>query len=445
MIIDFKNNYIFRVEKFGSIIINRFNKKIYELNKGNTLYLVLKYYFGEEKAILECNKYNYEKDYKVLEKFIINEKLFENRKLNEIKNIEDLKNEIFYIWDNINHLSFPLQIALYPSLKCNLRCSFCFMNKKLLKEDENSYNNISEILKLIDEADKNGIGSFSILGGEPLLYRDILIILKELEKRKISSSITTNGTVLRKEVIDFLKNSKYITPIISIQTLNEKNKQLMGIDYKMILKNIKKLSNEGIKFNINSVYTIQTNEEIIEMLEEFNKLNIKKFGMGVYVETNKEIKNKIRTFYEIRKMKEFITNYIGEKKLDIFFSVEGCMIYFGYPEYKNKNIKLTNLEKLEYGCEVGQTKLEIMSDGKISVCAAHTHFDNKINNVFEKGIKYIWENNRDLKYYRSLKNSSKKCNECNIDFFCNGGCPAERIKQQKTFKIERERDTRCLY
>ena len=72
------------------------------------------------------------------------------------------------------------------------------------------------------------------------------------------------------------------------------------------------------------------------------------------------------------------------------------MLYFAYDYLAYNDIKVSNIQKLEYGCEVGQTKLEILSNGVISRYPAHTHLDKNTNNVFKKTIKYVWNNNKDL-------------------------------------------------
>ena len=121
------------------------------------------------------------------------------------------------------------------------------------------------------------------------------------------------------------------------------------------------------------------------------------------------------------------------------------MLYFAYEYLTYNDIKVSNIQKLKYWCEVGQTKLEILSNGVISGCPAHINLDKNTNNVFKKTIKYIWNNNKDLEYYRNLKNKDSRCDNCKLNFFCNGGCPAERIKQQKTLNIENRRDDRCQF
>ena len=52
--------------------------------------------------------------------------------------------------------------------------------------------------------------------------------------------------------------------------------------------------------------------------------------------------------------------------------IEGCMLYFAYDYLAYNDIKVSNIQKLKYWCEVGQTKLEILSNDVISGCL-HIH------------------------------------------------------------------------
>jgi len=48
------------------------------------------------------------------------------------------------------------------------------------------------------------------------------------------------------------------------------------------------------------------------------------------------------------------------------------MLYFAYDYLAYNDIKVSNIQKLKYWCEVGQTKLEILSNDVISGCL-HIH------------------------------------------------------------------------
>ena len=89
-----------------------------------------------------------------------------------------------------------LRIAV--TKECNLRCFYCYR-----KTNNNEQNNIlskDEIRKIVESATKLGISKIRFTGGEPLLRKDLLEIIKDTNSIKDVRNIclTTNGTLLTK-------------------------------------------------------------------------------------------------------------------------------------------------------------------------------------------------------------------------------------------------------
>lgn len=119
---------------------------------------------------------------------------------------------------------------------CNLRCSYCDTKYAL---ESNSGNEMS-IEQIINKINKIGIKNVTITGGEPLIHKDIDILISKLLETGYKVNIETNGSV----AID-----KYI------------GRCLITMDYKcpsslmessMNTSNIEKLTeNDVLKFVIN--------------------------------------------------------------------------------------------------------------------------------------------------------------------------------------------------
>ncbi len=76
---------------------------------------------------------------------------------------------------------------------CNLRCTYCYGN---FCHKSSSDLTAGETLQLVDEFARAGVRRITILGGEPLLYREIGPVVEEMGRRNISCSILTNGTLV---------------------------------------------------------------------------------------------------------------------------------------------------------------------------------------------------------------------------------------------------------
>lgn len=101
----------------------------------------------------------------------------------------------------------PLFISWELTWKCNQRCKYC--NLPYLSKNELT---TPEILQVIDEMALAGTKIISFSGGEPLIRKDLKIILKHTKMKRIKVMLVTNGAnvaALKKilNYIDILKIS----------------------------------------------------------------------------------------------------------------------------------------------------------------------------------------------------------------------------------------------
>lgn len=189
-----KENLLFRLEKFGGILINKTTFARIELNKLEACFLYAVRYCGLEKTI----KY-FEDNYQTQGlQNILEYDLFEENNGKDLvalpkdiikhaeKKIEELSKK--------NILSFPLELTIYPSMYCDLSCSFCF----LAEREEKSSKSAQDWRKILEQAKENGILSISILGGEPTRYYDIDNLLRVCDSLKLKTTITTNAQFIKK-------------------------------------------------------------------------------------------------------------------------------------------------------------------------------------------------------------------------------------------------------
>lgn len=87
--------------------------------------------------------------------------------------------------------------VLVPTYKCNQRCKCCYAMADIL----NSKNEMSlgEAKKSIDFFEMLGIKTYTLLGGEPLIYRNIIEVIEYANSKSITSWVVTNGMMLSNE------------------------------------------------------------------------------------------------------------------------------------------------------------------------------------------------------------------------------------------------------
>lgn len=428
------DNLLIRPEFFGGVIINRINMQRLELNREEVVYLyALELFSGDTEWADEAvrriigNDINIERllEYEIIQKDIKHIDV----KIDYAEVMSKIENEFTRIWNfPQKHLSAPMEITIYPTLSCNLNCKFCFVKNK---NENHRELDAQTWLKTIKEAKEMKVLSLSILGGEPTRYKYIDELLEGINKLELKTTITSNGISLKDRTKQTILNCGYIIPVFSIQSFTEKNQELMGVNYKKILETVEFMLDNNKEVRINSVYTNQEIEEFYEIIDYCVAKGICRYSIGVYVDVNDSNEQvKENGFYDIRILEEKLQEYIlkkhGEGKLDL--SVEGCMIYTGYPELEHDIVEISEFEQEYFGCRAGKSKLEIYPNGDVYPCIC---FENEVvptSNITQNSLKDIWDNDGFINELRNAKTTNNECIKCGFNIICNAGCPAIKMK-----------------
>lgn len=272
-----------------------------------------------------------------------------------------------------------LRISLTP--RCNLRCIYCHAEGEVEPDGEMSLEEIREILRV---AEKIGIRSVKFTGGEPLLRRDILDIVRAVPPG-IESSLTTNGTLLA-DLAQGLKDAGLSRVNVSLDTLRpERYREIAGRDLlPKVLAGIHAAIDAGltpVKLNMVLLKGINEDEiddflafvrgdkniilQVIELME-FNECHIH----GDVDKLEKEI---------AEHSKEILTRRMHHRKK---YCLDGAEVEVVRP--------LHNTEFCAY-CN----RLRVTSDGKLKPCLLRTdnHIDIRgrkgaeLEALFEKAVK----------------------------------------------------------
>ena len=84
--------------------------------------------------------------------------------------------------------------------KCNLRCIYCMPEEGVAKLEHRDILSFDEIIAIVREAAKLGINKLRLTGGEPLIRRGVVDLIRELKAIEgiDEISLTTNGSLLTK-------------------------------------------------------------------------------------------------------------------------------------------------------------------------------------------------------------------------------------------------------
>lgn len=170
---------------------------------------------------------------------------------------------------------------LFLTLGCNLRCTYCFAGTKVNKSmsPEIALETADFLLKLPDDS-----LNISFFGGEPMLkYNLIKPFVLHCEEfkgsKKISFSITTNGTLFNDEIIDFFQEHD-VMYTISFDG-NRKTQDIGrptvtgGPSFDMVIKNIPKILKANPWVRVNSVVTPATAQDFTENIKYLRSLGFR--------------------------------------------------------------------------------------------------------------------------------------------------------------------------
>ncbi|MGO5072895.1 putative 7-carboxy-7-deazaguanine synthase QueE [Clostridium sporogenes] len=157
------------------------------------------------------------------------------------------------------------QLAIFIRFAgCNLNCSYC--DTLWANEKDVSYELISS-KDIYDYIKSQKIKNVTLTGGEPLMQKGIVELLKLLSKDKeLYVEIETNGSVLLDEFLD-IENSPSFTMDYKLPSSNMENK--------MALDNFRYLTNKDtVKFVSGSIEDLEKVKEIIKKYNLVNTTNV---------------------------------------------------------------------------------------------------------------------------------------------------------------------------
>ena len=258
--------------------------------------------------------------------------------------------------------------------RCDLRCVYC-MKEKMNFLPKNEVLTLEEIERLCDNFIELGVEKIRLTGGEPLVRKDIINLIKNLNKKKSTSNLkeitlTTNGSLLKKFAKE-LKNNGIDRINVSLDTIiKEKYKEITRFgNLDNVLDGIEEAKKNDIKVKINTVVFKNFNENQISDL--VNWANKKLIDI---------------TFIEVMPMSDtdmprhmqFVSLEDVYKELNKNFKFEKSNLNTGGPSNyyvsKKLNIKVGFITPLSNNFCASCNRVRISSTGKLYMCLGQNDF-----------------------------------------------------------------------
>ncbi len=170
--------------------------------------------------------------------------------------------------DSFNRTISYLRLSVTD--RCDLRCTYC-MSEKMTFLPKRDVLSLEELDQLATAFIDRGVKKIRISGGEPLVRRDLMSLLRRLSGRLGNGleelTLTTNATQLSKYAKELAEiGVKRIN--ISLDTLNDQTFEMLTRRRKLsdVLKGVDAAQEAGLKLKINTVALKETNEDEIPSL-----------------------------------------------------------------------------------------------------------------------------------------------------------------------------------
>ena len=148
--------------------------------------------------------------------------------------------------------SFPLEVDLFLTRQCNMRCVHCSVDAG---ESFNSELSLEYWKDIFDQLENSRLIKVIITGGEPTLFPGFLELIDYIKDKKIYKCLLTNGISLTESTVCLLKKADIVLGI-SIDGADDKThdsfRRTAGA-FKKVMGSFDKLNRYSVKFDILSV------------------------------------------------------------------------------------------------------------------------------------------------------------------------------------------------
>jgi radical SAM protein with 4Fe4S-binding SPASM domain len=284
----------------------------------------------------------------------------------------------------------PDYIQFYPTLSCNLGCSFCFNRGVPVQAD----GDVADFAKMVSLFAGLGIRHLDILGGEPTLHPDVKELLRIAARGGMRTTISTNGRdVGLLDDIHLSHASEQVRVGVSLydDTLRPELCEYIIARRPMI----KSLHTRG--------------QKMADTVKGYRQLPAEHYLLFMDAVCRDDL-TKCMPFYEFHG--EFATLTKAYPGLNAVFCSGFIPDAAAYPV----------LESVR--CPAGTTKLSVLPDGSVYPC--YLLFRNpefRLGNLLIDDFDALWESPK-LSFFRRYEGNACTRTGCELFSRCHGGCPA---------------------
>lgn len=335
----------------------------------------------------------------------------------------------------------PFMVVWDFTKRCNLSCLHCYANASPLPpSDELSLEERKEVLRQMDEA---GVAAVSFSGGEPLIVPDFWVVAKQAADAGMYVSVATNGTLIRPDVAERLREVGVRYVEVSLDSPNpESHDSFRGLRgaWERSVEGAKNAKRAGLDVGIAMTVTKRNYREVADMLRLAKELNADRFIAFNFIPTGRgrEILD-----YDLSPRERMEVLELLYSELSNGFQAFSTSPVYAVVSLKNadKGGKLTPTHFAELaipedymssgfalaeflgGCGAGRIYCSVEHNGDMQPCV---FMPVRLGNVLKDGFLNIWQKNELLNKLRDRDGVDYACHSCSYRYIC-GGCRARAL------------------
>ena len=341
--------------------------------------------------------------------------------------------------NNIENLPKITSAMLVLTHACNLKCRYCFVHQEPCHMTLDTAFAATKFL--IRNAEEEGCTpSINFFGGEPLIMWDETIVpivewIRCIYRKPFDLSVTTNGTLLNDEKIEFMKKYR-MSMLFSI----DGNKETQDYNrpthsgqssYDLLKDIIPKIAENFVGTTFRMTAIPQTCHNVFDNIMFAKENGFRNFFVIPNVFENWDEDSMNILSKEIRKYSDYYIECYRNNEYPINFSVYDT----SFRDIKLINSAVLNDEYRSFNhcnacgkCGLGASRYaSIHPNGNIYGCQEMT------SNVGEENIFYIGDifsgtkrhkRRALMELYDSNTVTGRNCDTCKFNRTCNGGCVA---------------------
>jgi AdoMet-dependent heme synthase len=331
----------------------------------------------------------------------------------------------------MNNNKSKVDYALWEvTQKCNLKCIHCRADASPDKKEGKLIEG-KNARKLIDELSELGCPTLALTGGEPLLRKDLIEIIKYANSKNIKTRIQSNGLLLTEAMADKLKGAGILSYGIGLDGANEQindNIRNKKGALKKAIWAIKILKERDIKVHVEFTVTKLNINELKGTLDLLESLGVDTFLARAAVFTGRAKANNSIFRLSPEEYRKFLEEICMERKRrKIIMNCQDPLYHLVDKELVEKMKKHGDIYsgKIISGCTAGINMIHIHSNGNIGIC---TFLNIILGNIFNNSLVKIWNNRDKIKGVDFLikRQCEGQCKICADRFIC-GGCRARAL------------------